>query len=148
MQITRLNKLNIKHKTIFDGTLDLLYKQIFNYEIDNEKITVLFSDFENNYLSTFSLFCKSLLLNNFFIDNENKESLYYEIVNKLNLKSKIHEYNNPTGLKYYYVKSFDFSPCFTIKSLNEKYLLFCFGVSELNPGRYVILYQGILELTK
>ncbi|WP_295843106.1 hypothetical protein [uncultured Apibacter sp.] len=147
MQIKRIqDKKNTKYEKLFDGTLELLYKQTFIYDIDNEQIKINFSDFENNYLSTFSLFSKSVLIKKNLLNIEDKQFFYNEIVEKLKLKSKIPEYNNPDELKYYYVKNTDFSPCFTFKSIKNKYLLFCFGVSELNPGRYVILLQGILEI--
>lgn len=63
MQIKRIqNKKYTKYETLFDGTLELLYKQTFIYDIDNEQIEIIFSDFANNYLSTFSLFSQSILI--------------------------------------------------------------------------------------
>lgn len=146
MEVIKLHKKNTKNEMIFDGHLELLSKKVFTYHLDDETIMIHSSDFENNYLSTFSLFSKSLLLDHFCLNDKEKEFLYHEIVEKLDLKSYIPEYNNLNRLKSYYVKTMDFAPCFTLKKINSKYILFCFGVSELNPGRYVILSQGILEI--
>ena len=118
MQIKRIqNKKYTKYETLFDGTLELLYKQTFIYDIDNEQIEIIFSDFANNYLSTFSLFNQSVLIKRNLINIED-------------------------------VKNMDCSPCFTFKSIKNRWLLFCFAVSELNSGRYVILFLGIIEIIK
>lgn len=149
MQIKRIqNKKYTKYETLFDGTLELLYKQTFIYDIDNEQIEIIFSDFANNYLSTFSLFSQSILIKRNLINIEDKKLFYNQIVDQLKLKSKTPKYNNPDEFKCYYVKNMDFSPCFTFKSIKNRWLLFCFAVSELNSGRYVILFLGIIEIIK